>query len=219
MPSVLKRIAQHPIIPVILIDRAEDAVPLGKALIDGGLPVLEVTLRTEAALEAISLMAQELPKGIVGAGTLRKPSDVEAALKAGAEFGVSPGSPSVLLDAVKANGLETLPGVGSATEAMTAHDAGFDFLKLFPASASGGPTMLKSLASPLQGLLFCPTGGVSPANAHDYFACPNVACVGGSWMVPKNLVKDQNWDTIRKLAQEARALANQAEWEPRLTLD
>lgn len=216
MTSVLSRIAQSPIIPVIVIDKAEDAVPLGQALIDGGLPVLEVTLRTEAALEAIAIMAKELPKGIVGAGTLRKPADVEAAMKAGAEFGVSPGSPAPLMDAVKANGLETLPGVGSATEAMAAHDAGFNFLKLFPAGAAGGSNMIKSLASPLQGLLFCPTGGVSPSNIFDYFACPNVACVGGSWMVPKNLVANKDWDGIRKLAKEAVALAGQAEWEPKL---
>ncbi len=211
--TVLRSIARHPIIPVIMIERLEEAVPLGQALVDGGLPVLEVTLRTPVALEAIRAMAQDVKGAIVGAGTLRHSDDVHAALEAGATFGVSPGSPATLLQAAQDAGLPLLPGVASATEAMNANNLGYQFLKFFPAEASGGAKAIKALASPLAGLVFCPTGGVSLSNLADYMACPNVVCAGGSWMLPQDLIADQNWNKIRELAAEAKSAALAAGWQ------
>lgn len=194
-----------PIIPVLVVDDVADAVPLAEALVRGGLPVLEVTLRTECALEVIAAMATV--KGArVGAGTLVTLDDVRAAQAAGSTFGVTPGSPAVLVDACLDAGLPLLPGAATATEAMTLQARGFDVLKFFPAEGAGGIKTLKGLGGPLPGISFCPTGGVSPDNARDYLALPNVVCAGGSWIAPLDLVKAGKWDEIESRARAAAAL-------------
>jgi 2-dehydro-3-deoxyphosphogluconate aldolase/(4S)-4-hydroxy-2-oxoglutarate aldolase len=192
-----------PVIPVIVIDDISQAIPLAEALLAGGLKVLEITLRSDCALEAIELVASKLPEAIVGAGSVTTPEQVDAVVKAGARFMVSPGSTDKLLDAAAASGVGILPGVASASEAMRLKDRGLTRMKFFPAEAAGGIPMLKSLAGPLASLTFCPTGGITPALAPDYLKLPNVACVGGSWMVPKDLVAAGDWDAITKLAKEA----------------
>lgn len=192
-----------PVIPVIVIDRVEDAAPLAEALVEGGLPLLEITLRTDAALPAIEAMAKACPDAHIGAGTLRKPEDVQSCIDAGAAFGVSPGAPTALMDAVAAAKFPFLPGCATATEAMELQDRGYDMLKFFPASNAGGPGLLKSLSSPLAGLDFCPTGGISLDNAHEWLALPNVVTVGGSWLCPKDLVAAGDWKAITAIAKEA----------------
>lgn len=194
-----------PVIPVLVIDDAADAVALARALVDGGLPVLEVTLRTPAALAAIERIAAELPEAIVGVGTVRNAADLAASLRAGARFAVSPGLTPALAAAARDSELPLLPGVMTASEAMAAMEAGFDALKLFPAQQAGGIGMLKAIAGPFPELLFCPTGGISPENFRDFLAQPNVACVGGSWLAPRALVAAADWDAIRRLASEAAA--------------
>ncbi|MCB1338639.1 MAG: bifunctional 4-hydroxy-2-oxoglutarate aldolase/2-dehydro-3-deoxy-phosphogluconate aldolase [Maritimibacter sp.] len=194
-----------PIVPVLVVDDAATAEPLARALVAGGLPALEVTLRTAAALEVISEMAK-VPGGAVGAGTLLTPADVEAAKKAGATFGVSPGATDRLLDAAEANELPMLPGAASATEAMRLLERGYTVMKFFPAEAAGGAPFLKSLASPLPLIRFCPTGGVSPANALSYLSLPNVLCAGGSWVAPADKVAAGDWAGIEALARAAAAL-------------
>lgn len=194
-----------PVIPVLVVDDAAHAAPLATALVAGGLPVLEVTLRTPAALEVIREMAA-VPGGIVGAGTILTPKDVENALKAGATFGVSPGATDTLLDAAEEMGLAMLPGAATASEAMALLERGYRVQKFFPAEANGGVNALKSLASPIPQILFCPTGGVTPENAPAYLALPNTACVGGSWVAPKDLVLAGDWDGIEALARTASAL-------------
>ncbi|PWV64705.1 bifunctional 4-hydroxy-2-oxoglutarate aldolase/2-dehydro-3-deoxy-phosphogluconate aldolase [Plasticicumulans acidivorans] len=194
-----------PVIPVLVIDDAADAVALARALVDGGLPVLEVTLRTPAALAAIERIAAELPEAIVGVGTVRNAADLAASLRAGARFAVSPGLTPALAAAARDSELPLLPGVMTASEAMAAMEAGFDALKLFPAQQAGGIGMLKAIAGPFPELLFCPTGGISPENFRDFLAQPNVACVGGSWLAPRALVAAADWDAVRRLASEAAA--------------
>ena len=194
-----------PVIPVLVIDDAGLAADLARALVAGGLPVLEVTLRTPAALDAIRAMS-EVEGGIVGAGTLLTPADVEAAREAGALFGVSPGATDRLLDAAEAADLPLLPGAATATEAMRLLERGYTMQKFFPAEASGGAKALGSLASPLPQIRFCPTGGVGLKNAPDYLALPNTLCVGGSWVAPKDLVAAGDWGAIEKLASEAATL-------------
>lgn len=194
-----------PVIPVLVIEDAAHARPLAEALVAGGLPVLEVTLRTPAALDAIREMA-DVPGGIVGAGTLITPADVEAAQAAGARFGVSPGATPMLLDAARAGDLPLLPGAATATEAMVLLERGYSVQKFFPAEAAGGAAALKSLAAPLPQIRFCPTGGVTPANAADYLGLPNTLCVGGSWVAPKNKVAAGDWAAITELARAAAAL-------------
>ncbi len=194
-----------PIIPVLVVEDVAHAVPLAEALVRGGLPVLEVTLRTEAALDVIAAMATV--KGArVGAGTLVTADDVTAAIAAGATYGVTPGSPAALIDACLAANLPLLPGAATATEAMTLQARGFEVLKFFPAEAAGGIKMLKGLGGPLAGISFCPTGGVSAANAADYLALPNVVCAGGSWIAPLDLVNAEKWDEIEARARAAAAL-------------
>lgn len=197
--------ALAPIIPVLVIDDVRAARPLAEALIAGGLPALEVTLRTPAALDAILAMS-EVPGGYVGAGTLITPEDVRAAKDAGASFGVSPGATDELLAACEAEELPLLPGSATATEAMRLLARGYDMLKFFPAEASGGAPALKAIGAPLPQISFCPTGGISATNAKDYLALPNVLCAGGSWVAPANLVKAGDWDGIRALAKEAAKL-------------
>lgn len=194
-----------PIVPVLVIHDIAHARPLAEALVAGGLPALEVTLRTPVALEAIRIMS-EVSGGIVGAGTLVTPEDVRAALAAGARFGVSPGATDRLLDACEAHDLPTLPGAATATEAMRLLERGYDMLKFFPAEASGGAAALKAIGAPLPQITFCPTGGVTPANAASYLALPNVLCVGGSWVAPADLMAAGDWAGIESLARAASAL-------------
>lgn len=194
-----------PVIPVIVIEDAAIAKPLGEALVKGGLPVLEVTLRTDAALDAIKEMSS-IEGAIVGAGTLLTEAQASAAKQAGAVFAVSPGATDMLLQACIDQKLPLLPGAATASEAMRLLERGYVFQKFFPAEASGGAPALKSLASPLPQITFCPTGGVSLKNAKDYLSLPNVKCVGGSWVVPKDLVAKEDWEGIETLAKEASAL-------------
>ena len=204
--SALAVIARRPVIPVLTIREVEHAVPLARALARGGLDVIEVTLRSEAALEAIERIAAELPEVTVGAGTVRTPADITHALRVGAMFLVSPGAPPVIMDAAADATVPFLPAVATATEAMALAERGFDFLKFFPAEAAGGIAALKSFAGPFPDLHFCPTGGVSLKNAGDYLALPNVVCVGGSWVAPDDAVASGDWDRIGKLAREASGL-------------
>lgn len=195
-----------PVIPVLVIDDASTAAPLAQALVAGGLPVLEVTLRTPAALEAIHLMSQ-VEGAIVGAGTVLTPADVAACKGSGARFAVSPGSTPRLLDACEAAALPLLPGAATATEVMHLLERGYDMLKFFPAEAAGGAAALKAIGAPLPQATFCPTGGISPTNAADYLGLPNTLCVGGSWVAPPKAVKAQDWAAITGLACAARTLA------------
>ncbi|MCE9660821.1 MAG: bifunctional 4-hydroxy-2-oxoglutarate aldolase/2-dehydro-3-deoxy-phosphogluconate aldolase [Burkholderiales bacterium] len=196
-----------PVIPVIVIERVEHAVPMARALVEGGVRVLEVTLRTAAALGAIEAIAREVPEAIVGAGTLRHAGDVQAARSAGARFGVSPGYSAAVAAACRASGLPLLPGVATASEVMQAADDGYRFLKFFPASAAGGPAMLKAWASPFADIVFCPTGGIGVDSAPGWLALPNVRVVGGSWLTPADAFLAQDWARIRQLAQGASALS------------
>ncbi|QIE42303.1 bifunctional 4-hydroxy-2-oxoglutarate aldolase/2-dehydro-3-deoxy-phosphogluconate aldolase [Rhodobacteraceae bacterium SC52] len=194
-----------PVIPVIVVDDAGKARDLAHALVTGGLYALEITLRTAQALDAIKAMS-DVPGAVVGAGTLLTPDDARRAQDAGATFGVSPGSSDRLLDACEAMDLAMLPGAATATEAMALLERGYSFQKFFPAEAIGGVPALKGLSGPLPQITFCPTGGVSLANAPSYLSLPNTVCVGGSWVSPKALVDAGDWDGIAKLAAEAAAL-------------
>ncbi|KIC41315.1 keto-deoxy-phosphogluconate aldolase [Ruegeria sp. ANG-R] len=197
--------ALAPIIPVLVVDDVAHARPLAGALIAGGLPALEVTLRTPAALDVIRAMA-DVPGGVVGAGTLVTPEDVRAAKEAGAQFGVSPGATDALIAACVGEDLPLLPGAATATEAMALLEKGYDMLKFFPAEASGGAPALKAIGAPLPQITFCPTGGVSPSNARDYLSLSNVICAGGSWVAPKQMVQSGDWAGIETLAREATRL-------------
>ncbi len=196
-----------PVIPVLVIEQAELAVPLARALVAGGVRVLELTLRTPAALQAIRAIADEVEGAIVGAGTITRADDFERCRKAGAVFGVSPGLTAELIAAAKAGGLPLLPGVMTPSEIIAARTAGFQQLKLFPAAQAGGIGMLKALAGPFPELAFCPTGGITAATAADYLALPNVACVGGSWLAPAASVAARDWPRITALARQAQALS------------
>ena len=197
--------ALAPIVPVLVVEDAASARSLAEALVAGGLPALEVTLRTPAALDAIREMSK-VPGGFVGAGTLVTAQDVRDAKAAGACFGVSPGATDELLAACEAEGLPLLPGAATASEAMQLLARGYDMLKFFPAEASGGAPALMAIGAPLPQITFCPTGGVSPDNAASYLGLDNVLCAGGSWVAPKNLIKDGNWAEIETLAREAAKL-------------
>jgi 2-dehydro-3-deoxyphosphogluconate aldolase/(4S)-4-hydroxy-2-oxoglutarate aldolase len=197
--------AMAPIIPVLVVEDAGSARPLAEALVAGGLPALEVTLRTPAALDAIRAMSA-VPGGVVGAGTLLSPGDVRAAKAAGARFGVSPGATPRLVEACVAEGLPLLPGAATASEVMALHEQGFDMLKFFPAEAIGGAPALKAIGGPIPQVAFCPTGGVTPQNAPDYLALPNVICAGGSWVAPGDRVAARDWPGIEALAAAAAAL-------------
>ncbi len=194
-----------PVVPVLVIDDASKARPLAEALVAGGLPALEITLRTPAALDAIREMAK-VEGGVVGAGTLLTPADVAAAKDAGAKFGVSPGATDRLLDACEEADLPLLPGAATASEAMRLLERGYTVQKFFPAEAAGGAPALKGIGAPLPQIKFCPTGGVSPSNAATYLALSNTLCVGGSWVAPKDLVEAGDWDAITALAAEAAKL-------------
>ncbi len=194
-----------PVVPVLVVDDVALAKGLAEALVKGGLPALEVTLRTPAALDVIREMAS-VEGGVVGAGTLLTPADVEAAKAAGAQFGVSPGATDVLLDACEANDLPLLPGTATSSEAMRLLERGYTVQKFFPAEANGGAPALKAIGAPLPQVKFCPTGGVSLKNANDYLSLSNTLCVGGSWVAPSDKVKAADWDAITALATEAAAL-------------
>ncbi len=193
----------QPVIPVLKIERAADAVPLARALARGGLKVIEITLRTKEALEAIRRAAGEVEEAVVGAGTILSARQFDEAAKAGSRFIVSPGITREVLAAGNGSEVPLLPGAITPSEIMTAAEAGLDFLKFFPAEQAGGAPFLKSLASPLAGIRFCPTGGIGVGNAVDYLSLPNVICVGGSWVAPDDLVKAGKWDEIETLAREA----------------
>ena len=194
-----------PVVPVLVIDDLTHAAKLAEALVAGGLPVLEVTLRTSVALDAIRVMAQ-VPGGRVGAGTLLTPADVKAAKQAGATFGVSPGATERLLDACAEFDLPLLPGAATASEIMALLELGYTVQKFFPAEQSGGAAFLKSIGAPIPQVKFCPTGGIGLKNARDYLTLSNILCVGGSWVAPKEAVARGDWAAITALAAEARAL-------------
>lgn len=192
-----------PIVPVIVLIDATDAVPLARALLAGGVRALEVTLRTPAGLESIRRIAAELPEALVGAGTVTRPEEMRAVRQAGAAFAFSPGWSRALSDAAHDEGVEFLPGVMTPSEAMAAADSGHCALKLFPASVAGGVPMLKALAGPFPGLRFCPTGGVTPENMARYLELPNVFAVGGSWLTPADAIAARDWRRITALAAQA----------------
>ncbi|MGW1291749.1 bifunctional 4-hydroxy-2-oxoglutarate aldolase/2-dehydro-3-deoxy-phosphogluconate aldolase [Streptomyces sp. NPDC002533] len=196
-----------PVVPVVVLHDAADAVPLARALVAGGLPAIEVTLRTPAALESIRAMAAEVPGAVVGAGTVISPEHVRETVAAGARFLVSPGWTDALLEAMRASGLPFLPGVSTTSEVVALLERGVREMKFFPAEAAGGTAYLKALSAPLPQARFCPTGGISLASAPSYLALPNVGCVGGSWMVPGDAVAAKDWDRVARLAAEAAALA------------
>lgn len=204
--SVLETMQVSPVIPVIVINKPEQALPLASALVAGGLKVLEVTLRTEHGLGAISTIATKVPGAIVGAGTVTSPRQIDEVLHAGAKFMVSPGSTTKLIEAGLNKPIQLLPGVASASEAMQLLEYGIEQMKFFPAEAAGGINMLKSLYGPLPQITFCPTGGITAASARDYLSLPNVACVGGTWMVPQKLIDAEDWHAIQALAAEAARL-------------
>jgi len=200
-------LAQHgPVIPVIVIQKLEHAVPLAEALVAGGVKVLEVTMRTPVALKAIEAIARAVPGAIVGAGTIRSPADARAAKDAGSLFGVSPGYTSAVGAACREAGLPLLPGVATASEVMAAQADGLNFLKFFPATAAGGIPMLKALAGPFPDVAFCPTGGITPETAPQFLALPNVKVCGGSWLTPADAVAADDWARITRLARHAAAL-------------
>ena len=204
--DILQLATLGPVIPVIVIDRIEDAVPMAEALLAGGIRVLEITLRTKVALSSIEVIARELPEAIIGAGTLRSLNDVQAAKNAGCQFGVSPGYSSVLGEFARKIALPLLPGVATSTEIMQANADGYYFLKLFPAMAVGGINLLKGFAGPFPDVKFCPTGGITVDSAPQFLALPNVLVCGGTWLTPIDAVVNGDWTRISQLAKQASAL-------------
>lgn len=204
MEAILRK---APVIPVMVIEHAADAVPLARALVRGGLPVLEITLRTAAASDCIKAIIAEVSGAVVGAGTILEPKQLEECEKLGCAFAVSPGSTAKLIDAAKASPVPLLPGAATASEAMALLEHGYRFQKFFPAEPAGGVPYLSALASPLPQLRFCPTGGITPETAKHYLKLANVITIGGSWMAPKKLVLAKDWAGIERLAKDAAALA------------
>ncbi len=201
--SLLDRV---PVVPVVVVDDAAHAVPLARALVAGGLPVIELTLRTPAALDAIRAIADEVPEILLGAGTVVTPGQAKEALDAGAQFLVSPGSTPALLGAMADTGLPFLPGTATVSEVLAVLEAGFSELKFFPAEASGGAAFLKAVGAPVPAARFCPTGGITASSAASYLALPNVGCVGGSWITPADALATGAWARVERLAREAAAL-------------
>lgn len=198
--SILK---MQPVVPVLVIEDLKTAVPLARALVAGGLKAIEITLRTPAALDAIRLVADEVDGAVPGAGTILNAKQFHQAVDAGSQFIVSPGTTIELLDVARKSPVPMLPGAATPSEVMSLREEGYEVLKFFPAEQAGGAGYLKSLSSPLAGVQFCPTGGITAANAFDYLSLPNVICVGGSWVAPKSLVEAGDWDGITRLAREA----------------
>ncbi len=191
------------VIPVMVIRKPEHAVPLAKSLLAGGIKVLEITLRTPVALDAVRLISRDVPEAVVGAGTVLNPEDLAAVAEAGAVFAISPGLTPELLEAANMGDIALIPGISTVSELMSGLNKGYTNFKFFPAAAAGGINMLKSIAGPFPDITFCPTGGISPKNYKDYLALENVACVGGSWLVPAEAVDREDWDKITRLAREA----------------
>jgi 2-dehydro-3-deoxyphosphogluconate aldolase/(4S)-4-hydroxy-2-oxoglutarate aldolase len=206
MPGIEDIMTTSPVIPVIVIGDIDDAIPLAQALVNGGLKVLEVTLRTTVGVAAISQIKQAVPGAIVGAGTVVTITDLADAVAAGSEFLVSPGSPTALIDAAVQQSIPLLPGVATPTEAMALLERGISHMKFFPAQAAGGAAMLRSIAGPLPQIRFCPTGGITEALAPDYLALENVLCVGGSWMLDSTAIAAKNWSKIEAQARSAAQL-------------
>ena len=204
--NTLELVAFGPVIPVIVLQRVEDAVPLAQALVDGGVRVLEVTLRTPVALDCMRAIVAAVPGALVGAGTIRSVADAQAAKDAGCVFGVSPGYSSEIGLACREIGLPLLPGVATASEVMMAQADGYEFLKFFPATAAGGIPMLKALAGPFTDVVFCPTGGITPETAPAFLALGNVRVCGGSWLTPQDAIDSKDWGRITRLAREASSL-------------
>ncbi|MFD8272979.1 bifunctional 4-hydroxy-2-oxoglutarate aldolase/2-dehydro-3-deoxy-phosphogluconate aldolase [Streptomyces flaveolus] len=196
-----------PVVPVVVVDDLSDAVPLARALVAGGLPAIEVTLRTPVAVDAIRAIAEEVPGAVVGAGTVITPEQVGEVVAAGARFLVSPGWTDALLEAMRGSGVPFLPGVSTTSEVVALLERGVREMKFFPAEAAGGTAYLKALAAPLPQARFCPTGGIGPASAPEYLALPNVGCVGGSWMLPKDAVAGRDWARVEALARAAAGLS------------
>lgn len=205
--DLISLLKDSPVVPVLAINRIEDAVPLATALVEGGLRVLEVTLRTPAALEAIQAIAEEVDGAVVGSGTVTETTQLDLVYQSGGQFAISPGATPALLKAGKESAIPYIPAISTVSELMVGIDHGYDFFKFFPAEASGGTNFLKSIQGPFPNVTFCPTGGIHPGNCQDYLRLDNVVCIGGSWVVPTDAIESKNWNTIRQLAQEAVRLA------------
>ena len=206
LPDPTGLLGRAPVVPVLTIERIADAVPLARALVAGGLPVLEVTLRTSVALEAARAIGSEVPQAVVGIGTVTEVPDIRLALSVGARFLVSPGTPPHLAAALAQVAVPVLPGCATVSEAMALAGYGFPVLKFFPAEAAGGIGLLKAIAAPLPNLKFCPTGGIDQRNASAYLALPNVVAIGGSWVAPRDAIETGDFARITRLAQEAAGL-------------
>lgn len=206
MNTIVDILAASPVMPVIVLERLEDAIPLAEALVSGGVRVIEVTLRTPVALDCVRAIRSRVPEALVGVGTLTSMAQIDAARDAGAVFGVSPGITRDLLAHATRRGFPMLPGAMTPSDVMTALNAGYSAMKFFPAEQAGGVEMLKALHGPFPGVTFCPTGGIDAATAPRYLALRNVACVGGSWLAPARLVAAGNWDEVRERARAAAAL-------------
>lgn len=204
--KIIEVLQISPIVPVVVVENIKDAVPLAQSLIEGGIPIIEVTLRSSCALEAIELIAKNVPKMRVGAGTILNPTQLEQAQNRGAEFLISPGLTIKLLEHAKKKDMPLIPGVSSSSEVMQALELGYSALKFFPAEYCGGVKLLNAFNGPFKGVKFCPTGGISADNMHSYLNLENVLCVGGSWLTPKNLVQNKEWDKITEICKRALAL-------------
>ncbi|WP_231214980.1 bifunctional 4-hydroxy-2-oxoglutarate aldolase/2-dehydro-3-deoxy-phosphogluconate aldolase [Helicobacter pylori] len=204
--KIIEVLQISPIIPVVVIEDIKDAVPLAQSLVEGGIHIIEVTLRSSCALEAIELIAKNVPKMRVGAGTILNPTQLEQAQNRGAEFLISPGLTIKLLEHAKKKDMPLIPGVSSSSEVMQALELGYNALKFFPAEYCGGVKLLNAFNGPFKGVKFCPTGGISADNMHSYLNLENVLCVGGSWLTPKNLIQNKEWDKITEICKRSLAL-------------
>ncbi|GAA7569998.1 bifunctional 4-hydroxy-2-oxoglutarate aldolase/2-dehydro-3-deoxy-phosphogluconate aldolase [Helicobacter pylori] len=204
--KIIEVLQISPIIPVVVIEDIKDAVPLAQSLVEGGIHIIEVTLRSSCALEAIELIAKNVPKMRVGAGTILNPTQLEQAQNRGAEFLISPGLTIKLLEYAKKKDMPLIPGVSSSSEVMQALELGYNALKFFPAEYCGGVKLLNAFNGPFKGVKFCPTGGISADNMHSYLNLENVLCVGGSWLTPKNLIQNKKWDKITEICKRSLAL-------------
>ncbi len=204
--KIIEVLQISPIVPVVVIENIKDAVPLAQSLIEGGIQIIEVTLRSSCALEAIELIAKNVPKMLVGAGTILNPTQLEQAQNRGAEFLISPGLTIKLLEYAKKKDMPLIPGVSSSSEVMQALELGYSALKFFPAEYCGGVKLLNAFNGPFKGVKFCPTGGISADNMHSYLNLENVLCVGGSWLTPKNLIQNKEWDKITEICKRSLVL-------------
>ncbi len=204
--KIIEVLQISPIVPVVVIENIKDAVPLAQSLIEGGIHIIEVTLRSSCALEAIELIAKNVPKMRVGAGTILNPTQLEQAQNRGAEFLISPGLTIKLLEHAKKKDMPLIPGVSSSSEVMQALELGYNALKFFPAEYCGGVKLLNAFNGPFKGVKFCPTGGISADNMHSYLNLENVLCVGGSWLTPKNLIQNKEWDKITEICKRSLVL-------------